>query len=691
MHDFKPLIEYVRNLEEKPDIIVYAGDDIRRFCPFPLDIITLRNPTENCKYPPILENVNEYFNCEDKYLLSRSYGFILRLPKNLKIDVKDKVEQIRDTIRLIIQTLEKSGSEVLQELRNFIQKMPIQIDIFMTNGNSISNEKIISLIDVQTQLEIYRFGMREENSQPRLSLWNDFYIFYILYGDADLSKMHFSQLKSDEKYVYYFIPNPDQPERNIFEELAKYSRYGVLAILGNDEEKIVRTWIRGEKVYELFTSLVKIGPVLFVGLEGSTCEMGPNSKYLESDFKLRLEFVQKMATKDEMMVIVSHAPPRGVLDRAIRYGEGSIGSMALRDFVEEEPRVCLVICGHAHNCGGRFEALNNAIVVNVSSHDDPFSRANMAWITIDEERKVHVDLRSLPSLIEYIITENGRDVIEKLKNICYLSDVEARLFISYAKKYKDLFEHLSELATIKYRYGLPWKLVLILYEKGVRKVSQLNEQIFLNIYPYTSGIYRMHWKRAYTKFMREKSNGVYLMYPLPITKNDKIIIFDTEYSLERGVLYGFLEFSNGEIKHFWFNEEERALEYIQLKMKENYIFVHWGGADKKLLLNELGVNPQTFNLLYFCQTSLVAPIDSTTLKDVHDALCGHVEDEWWKNNFYDISGLHKLVFCNRILGDPTDTSSRNSLLEANKADIIALRKVLEALFNLPVKSRTEIK
>jgi hypothetical protein len=121
-------------------------------------------------------------------------------------------------------------------------------------------------------------------------------------------------------------------------------------------------------------------------------------------------------------------------------------------------------------------------------------------------------------------------------------------------------------------------------------------------------------------------------------------------------------------------------------MKENYIFVHWGGKDKKLLLDELEVNPQTFNLLYFCQTSLVAPIDSTTLKDVHDALCGHMEDEWWKNNFYDIDGIYKLVLCNRILGDPTDTSSRNSLLEANKADIIALRKVLEALFSLPVKS-----
>jgi hypothetical protein len=111
-----------------------------------------------------------------------------------------------------------------------------------------------------------------------------------------------------------------------------------------------------------------------------------------------------------------------------------------------------------------------------------------------------------------------------------------------------------------------------------------------------------------------------------------------------------------------------------------------GGADKTLLLNELGVNPQTFNLLYFCQTSLVAPLSSTTLKDVHDVLCGHVNDEWWKTNFYNIDGFGKLILCNILVRNPTDVSSRKSLLEANKADILALEKVLKALTSLPVKS-----
>jgi Icc-related predicted phosphoesterase len=687
VHDFKPLIEYVRNLEEKPDIIVYAGDDIRRFCPLPLDNIAFKSLHERSEHPPMLESVCINYECRS--ISSPSYGFILRIPKGFEIDVKNKLKQIKDAVHFIIQTLEKSSSKSIQVLNNLVQKLPIQIEIIISDRKTSFDEKIVSLIDVQTQLEIYKFGMKGEELRPEVSSYDSF--FYRLCMGVDLYKLRFIQVKSDEKYVYYFIPTPDQPEENVFEELAKYSRYGVVAVLGNDDDMVVRAWIRGRKVYELFSSLVKIGPVLFVGLEGSTCGMGPSGMYLESDYKLRLEFVQRLVAEDELIVVVSHTPPKGVLDRAIRYGEESIGSLALRDFVEEEPRVCLVICGHVHSCGGRFETLNNATIVNISSHDDPFSRANIAWITIDEEGKVHVDIRNLPSLVEHIITEDGSDVEEKLKGRCNLSNVEAQLFVSYAKKYKDLFEDLPKLATIKFRYGLPWKLMLMMYERGVKDVIQLNEKVFHDIYPYIPGIYRVHWKKAYAKFMREKSSEAYLMHPLPITRNDKVIVFDTEYNPEKGVLYGFLDLSCGEVQHFWFDEKDKASKYVQLKMKENYIFVHWGGKDKKLLLDELGVNPQTFNLLYFCQTSLVAPIDSTTLKDVHDALCGHVEDGWWKRNFYDIDGIYKLVFCNRILGDPTDTSSRNSLLEANKADIIALRKVLEVLFNLPVKSRTEIK
>jgi Icc-related predicted phosphoesterase len=682
VHDFKPLLEYVKKLKEKPDIIVYAGDDIERFGPLPLNHLTFEHFNGNHKHPPMLESVR--ISYENGFISSPSFGFILRFPKKLRTDIKNKIKQVRDSIYSKIQTFNKSNLRHLQMLKNLVQELPVQIEIITIKDKSASDEKIISLIDVQTQLEIYRFKMSRGELRPELL--SNYDAFFLVYKDVDLDKLRFIRVKSDKNYVYYLIPNPDQPEKNFFEELAKYARYGVVAILGNDEEKIARAWIQGKKVYELFTSLVKIGPVIIVGLEGSTCGMGPNGKYLESDIKLRLEYVQKKVAKDELILIVSHTPPRGILDRAIRFGEESIGSIALRDFIEEESRVGLVICGHVHSCGGSFETLNNAMIANVSSHDDPFSRANIAWITINKEKKVQINIENLPSLVEQIISENGQDVKEKLKSKCHLSDTEARLFISYAKRNGiAFFDYLPKIAKIKFRYGLPWNLVLMLYERGVKDLTQLNEQIFIDIYPETFGIYRVHWKKAYAKFKREKSNGIYLINPLPIT-GSRIVVFDTEYNSEMGILYGFLDLFEKEIKHFWFDEKREASEFVRSKIKQNYIFVHWGGADKTLLLKELEVNPQTFNLLYFCQTSLVAPLNSTILKDVHDALCGHVREEWWETNFYSISGFDKLILCNILVRNPADVSSRRALLEANKADILALEKVLKVLDSLPVKS-----
>jgi len=57
----------------------------------------------------------------------------------------------------------------------------------------------------------------------------------------------------------------------------------------------------------------------------------------------------------------------------------------------------------------------------------------------------------------------------------------------------------------------------------------------------------------------------------------------------------------------------------------------------------------------------------------------HYADMW------KMDGIGKLVLCKIILGDPTDTPSRNTLQKQTKADIIAFRKVLEALLNLPIK------
>lgn len=684
IQDFKPLLDYVKNLKEKPDIIIYAGDAVFRFSPLPLKILDLKSDKGN-RYPPMFDVVCLSYKGvrECSGLFSKLFGFILRMPKKLKINVKEKLQQIKN-IYSQIQNF-KNSSKSFQIFKGLIQDLPIQIEEIPLSENSLSG--IINLIDTQTQLEIYSIYTKEEELVFHLSsIYDD---FYEIYKNIDFYKIPIFKLKTDEKYIYYFIPNPERPEKNIFEELAKNSRYGVVAVLGNNDFKTLKALINGEKLVEAFSTLIKIGPILIIGIEGAPYDInvGMYLHHLESDYKLRLEFIQKHVAKGEFIIIVSHTPPKGILDRAIRFGERSIGSVALREYIEEDPRVGLVICGHVHNQGGKFELFNNTTFVNVSSQDTPFDKANVAWINIDENKKVHVKIEKLPSLIEHIFIEDGQTIKENIIKKAYLSESEAEWFLNFAKtKGTAFFEDLSNITSIKINLGIPWQVALSLYEKGIKEISQIQEKTFTDMYQYIPPIYRSHWKRAYAKFKRERSNEIYLMKQLPIN-TDKVIIFDTEYSPDKGkdVLYGFLDISKNEIKQFWLNEKPVAFEYVLSRSQQGYVFVHWGGADRKLLREELGIDSQTFNLLYFCQISLVAPVNTFALKEVYDTLNGHNNDEWWNKYFYLIDGLMKATLCNQILKYPNEDIPRKTLLEANKADILALEKILKALQNLPIK------
>ena len=679
VQDFKPLLEYVKNLKEKPDIIVYAGDAVDRFGPLPLKMLNLKSDKGEL-YPSIfdvacLSYKDEHEDSRVVEPCSKQYGFIIRMPKKLKINVKEKLKQIIN-IYSKIQNF-KNISKSFQTFKSLIQDLPVRIEEIKLKETHIwenSSSRIINLVDTQTQLKIY--SIKEEELFYSSSIYDD---FYEIYKNVDFYKIPINKLKSDKKYIYYFIPNPERPEKNIFEELAKNSRYGVVAVLGNNEDFIIsKTLINGKKVFDASSTLIKIGPILIIGIEGDPSD---------TNCKLRLEFIQKYVAKDEFIIIVSHVPPKDILDRAIRSGGRSIGSVALRDYIEEDPRVGLVICGHVHNQGGKFEVLNNTTVVNVSSQDTPFDKANLACITIDEDKKVHVKIEKLPSLIEQIFKEDRRTIKENLINKVNLSESEAEWFLNFAKtKGTEFFDDLPNLESIKINLGIPWQVTLLLYEKGIKEISQIQEKTFTDMYQYIPPLYRMHWKRAYAKFKRERSNEVYLMNQLPIN-TDKVIIFDTEYSPDKGkgVLYGFLDRSEKEIKQFWLNEKPAAFEYVRSKAQQGYVFVHWGGADRKLLREELGINAQTFNLLYFCQISLVAPVKTLALVEVYDTLNRHNNEEWWNKYFYSMDGLIKASFCNKILEYPNEDAPRKTLSEANKADILALEKILKALQKLPVK------
>jgi len=100
---------------------------------------------------------------------------------------------------------------------------------------------------------------------------------------------------------------------------------------------------------------------------------------------------------------------------------------------------------------------------------------------------------------------------------------------------------------------------------------------------------------------------------------------------------------------------------------------------------------QTLDLCYFAQTLLVAPIESFTLSDVHDALCGREEGSWWEESFYKMDGVYKLLLCNRILKNPNDSEAREQLKNANRADILALGKVVKKVMELNQKVEEGVK
>ena len=682
VHNIDFIFNYLKNMKYIPDLIIYAGDDIERFVP-PIykeivkEIRSERRSRLSSKIKEVYE-LNVFKTLGGK-------GIVLAIPKKFNKDLFNIISRIYELLGNVLAILEKykdveAESYNIDAIKFMIENMGLK--------TFIEDRKDLIVVDPKTNILICKIILREpilSNGKTRIDIdFDSRDIYRILHYIKNNQLTIMKNIFADDVYSYYFL-GFGFPDKNYFEELAKYSRYGVLAIIGNDDPSSFRRLIRGKNVYEIFTSLVRIKDILIVGLEGSTDRMGPSSRYLESDVRLRLEAVKRLLRDGERLLIVSHTPPRGILDRAMRFTKSNIGSIGLRNFLEEnEDKVSLVICGHVHNKGGKYEYLGTIPIVNISSQDNPLSKPNIALITIKTNGHIEIKIDRLDSMIEHYYKKHGLlRISEFLKRNTWLTDNEIKLFISALSRYGQKFlEDLQNLLDIKFNYGFSWNNILWLYSQGIKSVEKITEDVFRLAEKELKGIYKTHFKKAYRKILQERERKIFLLQPLPIGENDHIIVFDTEYysGMEiKGVLYGFLDLNTNNLVQFWFYEREKAIEYLK-KLPENTIFIHWGGADRKLLEEELGINVNTFNLLYYVQTNLVAPIESFTLESTLDYFNKNIKDPW--RNYLYIDGIIKSNLCYKILNNPNDEEIKRALLEANKADILALKIVLRNLMKL---------
>lgn len=168
-----------------------------------------------------------------------------------------------------------------------------------------------------------------------------------------------------------------QGRRNLFQEIAAISRYGLCAVAGNDERPDERKLIAGRKVYPVHARALVLGGFAIVGIEGAP--RFPRNEGFDKSYNIGYLLYPEGILRSQMerwgrfrrkkLIIVSHTPPYGVLDFAMRFGRRNIGSRPLRQFLASSPNALLCVSGHVHSQGARSERFGSTLVVNAASHD----------------------------------------------------------------------------------------------------------------------------------------------------------------------------------------------------------------------------------------------------------------------------------------------------------------------------------
>ncbi len=181
---------------------------------------------------------------------------------------------------------------------------------------------------------------------------------------------------------------------NYWVELASLSRYGVATVLGNDDDPDLVEHYRPEghpRVHHLGTSTLRIGSFAFHGVDGAeeTAD-NPGIGWCRPVGVIRALLERAIGKPaGTTHVIVSHSPPHGILDAALRFSEDGlprcVGSEALRRVILRRHDIKLVCCGHVHLQGGQHKWLRKTLVVNAASHDHVGARARVALIELTHE------------------------------------------------------------------------------------------------------------------------------------------------------------------------------------------------------------------------------------------------------------------------------------------------------------------
>jgi Icc-related predicted phosphoesterase len=161
--------------------------------------------------------------------------------------------------------------------------------------------------------------------------------------------------------------------------IARVEQYStrILAVHGNWDRVEVKDYLE-EKGYSMHGKGRILDGVGFFGIGGSSpTPLNTATEYTEEEIALTLRTGCEQVREASRIVLISHAPPRGIRDRSFLGLRG--GSHSVKAFLEEQP-VSLCLCGHIHEAVG-IERFHHTLVANSGS----FKRGHYVSVDIGSD------------------------------------------------------------------------------------------------------------------------------------------------------------------------------------------------------------------------------------------------------------------------------------------------------------------
>lgn len=455
VQSFSKLERFLKSLEKKPDVIVYGGDDTERFIESNIDndsIIQFTLPYSKSKNKIINDLCNHLYSLHINSYKLKNHIWIKNLEalieKTISSDYSDvnlneiilsdnRIENIPEEFEEIDIHVKTDDLNINSGIYISIKTEKAWIEKYVPIADSrkppstlvvdsISREPLVKIFQIFSDLNTF-------NENVKIDL-NDLSLDYIYHDQViGTERMRITKKRIKElikEYVYFvfdgsvtvnvLIPNYRMIRRknrnhenydaiventiqqlvniekksqmkNWFEILANYSKYGLVAVIGNDCMPYYSSFIKGKNVYYIGKEDFNIGNYQFMGVDGSEKgEHGIGSTLLTPD-EITGRLKNANINSNSSKIIVSHTPPHGILDIGIRHGINRIGSVALREFIDEDESVGLVICGHVHSQGGNNMNVNHYEVVNAASHDHDGAKGIFSIIRMNNGKVSNVE------------------------------------------------------------------------------------------------------------------------------------------------------------------------------------------------------------------------------------------------------------------------------------------------------------